>query len=31
MLVCSSERIGADHRAHLDPRPDLRQAFGDMG
>jgi 2-polyprenyl-6-methoxyphenol hydroxylase-like FAD-dependent oxidoreductase len=31
MLVCDTERIGADHRGHGDPRPVLRQAFGEMG
>jgi 2-polyprenyl-6-methoxyphenol hydroxylase-like FAD-dependent oxidoreductase len=31
MLVCGTERIGADHRGHGDPRPVLRQAYGDMG
>lgn len=31
MLVCGTERIGAEHRAHGDPRAVLRQAFGDMG
>jgi 2-polyprenyl-6-methoxyphenol hydroxylase-like FAD-dependent oxidoreductase len=31
MLVCGTERIGAAHHAHADPRPVLRQAYGDMG
>ncbi len=31
MLVCGTERIGADHHGHGDPRPVLRQAYGEMG
>ena len=31
LLVCGTERIGADHHGHGDPRPVLRQAYGDMG
>jgi 2-polyprenyl-6-methoxyphenol hydroxylase-like FAD-dependent oxidoreductase len=31
MLVCGTERIGADRLGHQDPRPVLRRAFGDMG
>jgi 2-polyprenyl-6-methoxyphenol hydroxylase-like FAD-dependent oxidoreductase len=31
MLVCGTERIGADRLGHEDPRPVLRRAFGDMG
>jgi 2-polyprenyl-6-methoxyphenol hydroxylase-like FAD-dependent oxidoreductase len=31
MLVCGTERIGADHHGHGDPRPVLRQAYAGMG
>ncbi len=31
MLVCRAELIGADRLRHGDPRPALRQAYGDMG
>jgi 2-polyprenyl-6-methoxyphenol hydroxylase-like FAD-dependent oxidoreductase len=30
-LVCRAELIGADRPVHDDPRPALRQAFGEMG
>jgi 2-polyprenyl-6-methoxyphenol hydroxylase-like FAD-dependent oxidoreductase len=31
MLVCGTERIGADQHGHGDPRPVLRQAYAGMG
>ena len=31
MLVCRAELIGADHLRQGDPRPALRQAYGEMG
>jgi 2-polyprenyl-6-methoxyphenol hydroxylase-like FAD-dependent oxidoreductase len=31
MLVCNTERIGADQRSHGDPRPILRRAYAEMG
>ena len=31
MLVCRAELVGADRLRHGDPRPALRQAYGEMG
>lgn len=31
LLVCRAELVSADHRGQRDPRPALREAYGDMG